>query len=294
MTMSNARQTVVFVGLGAIGLPMAMQLLRAGYDVIGIDISADRRSDAQRQGLRAVETLTEAPVSSVAIVMAATPSQVLAITTDDDGLFDHLSADSTCIVMSTVGPAGIECLIEPAARSSIRLIDAPVSGGVSGAESANLVIFAAGNHNDVIDARDVLGAMGNVRHCGNTPGNGQSLKLVNQLLCSVHLVAAAESLSFASRLGLDPAAVLDMVNQGSGASWMLTDRGPDMIADPDSNSEVATALDIFVKDSRLVAQAARQIGFTAPLLTAASSAFDSAAAIGLGRLGDFRVKDIYD
>lgn len=294
MSGSEGDRPVLFVGLGAIGLPMAVQLAEAGYEVTGVDVSPDRRRAAQGRGIAAVGNVAEAPSSDVAIVMAATASQVESIAAGGGGLFDVMPAGSSCIVMSTVGPSGIERLIAPAARHKIGLVDAPVSGGVSGAEAGTLVVFAAGEDGPLRQVGNVLKSIGNVHQCGARVGQGQSFKLINQLLCSVHLVAAAEAMSLAEWLGLDTQAVHRMIGGGAGASWMLADRGAHMVAKGGGDAAVGTALDIFVKDSDLVVEAARDIGFDAPLVAAANNAFNAAAASGLGRLDDFRVKDIYD
>ena len=101
---------------------------------------------------------------------------------------------------------------------------------VARARTGGRVIFAAGTPEDVASAAPVLDAMGTVRMTGQRLGDGQSIKVVNQHLCSVHIAAAAEALSLARSLGLDPAAVLDLIEKGAAGSWMLSDRGPRMVA----------------------------------------------------------------
>ena len=126
-----------------------------------------------------------------------------------------------------------------------------------------------------------------VRVTGDKLGDGQGIKVVNQHLCSVHIVAAAEALSLARALGLAPAAVLALVENGAAGSWMLSDRGPRMVAGTDV--EVTSAVDIFVKDSGLVMSAGASCGAQLPLLTAAHERFRRAAAAGLGPRDDSRV-----
>lgn len=128
-----------------------------------------------------------------------------------------------------------------------------MTGGVARAKTGALVIFAAGAPDDVAAARPVLEALGTVHVTGGNLGDGQSIKVVNQHLCSVHIVAAAEALSLARSLSLDPAAVFGLVEKGAAGSWMLSDRGPRMLAGTDV--EVTSAINIFVKDSGLVAAA---------------------------------------
>ena len=122
-------------------------------------------------------------------------------------------------------------------------MDAPVTGGVARARTGELVIFAAGEPGNVAYARPVLEALGTVRVTGHRLGDGQSIKVVNQHLCSVHIVAAAEALSLARLLGLDPVTVLQFVEKGAAGSWMLSDRGPRMVAGTDV--EVTSTINIW-------------------------------------------------
>src|SRR6185295_10787902 len=134
--------------------------------------------------------------------------------------------------------------------------------------------------------------MGAVHVTGENLGDGQSIKVVNQHLCSVHIVAAAEALSLARSLGLDPAIVLRLVEKGAAGSWMLSDRGPRMVAGTDV--DVTSAINLFVKDSGLVALAGERCGAQLPLLAIAHERFSRAAKGGLGLLDDSRVIDTWE
>ena len=171
-------------------------------------------------------------------------------------------------------------------RVGARVVDAPVTGGVARAKTGELVIFAAGEPRDIDAAAPVLSMMGVVRTTGERLGDGQSIKLVNQHLCSVHLTAAAEALSLARSLGLDPAVVLPLIEKGAAGSWMLSDRGPRMLAGTDV--EVTSSINIF-KDSGLVASAGESCGAALPLLAVAHERFKRAAEKGLGERDDSRV-----
>jgi 3-hydroxyisobutyrate dehydrogenase/putative dehydrogenase len=194
--------------------------------------------------------------------------------------------------MSTVGPQCVREQGEALQRAGARVVDAPVTGGVARARTGELVIFASGAPSDVALAMPVLEAMGTVRVTGQALGDGQSIKVVNQHLCSVHIVAAAEALSLARSLGLDPASVLRLVEKGAAGSWMLSDRGPRMVAGTDV--EVTSAIDIFVKDSGLVASAGESCGADLPLLAIAHERFCRAAEAGLGLRDDSRVIETWD
>jgi 3-hydroxyisobutyrate dehydrogenase/putative dehydrogenase len=278
---------VTFIGLGAIGLPMAQRISASGHAVTGVDLSSRARGLAQESGLAAVEGFADAPAASVVVAMVATPQQLASLV---DGVGANL-AGQTWVIMSTVGPDAVRREGERLAAAGARVIDAPVTGGTARARSGELVIFAAGAQRDIDDARPVLDAMGTVRITGTKLGDGQAIKLVNQHLCSVHIVAAAEALNLARSLGLDPAAVLDLVEKGAAGSWMLSDRGPRMLQGADVT--VTSAIDIFVKDSDLVVAAARACGADVPLLSVANARYHAAADAGLGARDDSRVIDTW-
>lgn len=274
---------VAFIGLGAIGLPMALQIQRAGHRVIGVELSDGNRALAHAQGLESSGDWQAASDADVVVVMVATPAQLDALVSQCTAL----KPGQHWVVMSTVGPASVR---EQAARlleKGVQVVDAPVTGGVARALTGSLLIFASGPQAAVAQVEPVLRAMGEVRDAGIEVGDGQAIKVVNQHLCSVHLVAAAEALSLAASLGLDPSRVLELVQKGAGGSWMLSDRGPRMLQGTDT--QVTSMVDIFVKDSGLVATAAQACHAAVPLLDVAHQRFCQAADAGLGRRDDSRV-----
>jgi 3-hydroxyisobutyrate dehydrogenase-like beta-hydroxyacid dehydrogenase len=280
---------VIFIGVGAIGLPMALQVQRAGHEVTGVDVSDTVIANAKSSGIATVSNYVDAPAADLVVVMVATPDQLA-------GLVGRVTEDSVrgqlWVIMSTVGPQSVREQGEALQQAGARVVDAPVTGGVARARTGELVIFAAGAPSDVASATPVLEAMGIVRVTGRKLGDGQSIKVVNQHLCSVHIAAAAEALSLARSLGLDPATVLRLVEKGAAGSWMLSDRGPRMVAGTDV--EVTSAINIFVKDSGLVASAGEACGAQLPLLAIAHERFCRAADAGLGLRDDSRVIETWD
>ena len=274
---------VSFIGVGAIGLPMALRIRQAGHQVTGIEVSDAMTATAQANGLETVRSLSDAPAADVVVVMVATPEQLAGVV----GNVSQTAPGQLWIIMSTVGPQSVREHGEILRRLGARVVDAPVTGGVARAKTGELVIFTAGAEDDVAAAKPVLDAMGHVRVTGTQIGDGQSIKVVNQHLCSVHLAAAAEALNLARSLGLDPAAVLSLVEKGAAGSWMLSDRGPRMCAGTDV--QVTSAINIFVKDSGLVAEAGASCGAELPLLSIANQRFRQAAEMGLGQRDDSRV-----
>jgi 3-hydroxyisobutyrate dehydrogenase len=274
---------VTFVGVGAIGLPMALRIKGAGHEVTGVDLSPRARELAQESGLATVDGFAAAPAAQVVVVMVATPQHL-------SSLVQSVGASvkgQTWIIMSTVGPDSVRAEGERLVAAGARVVDAPVTGGTARAKTGQLVIFASGDQADIDYVRPVLDTMGSVRNTGPKLGDGQAIKVVNQHLCSVHIVAAAEALNLARSLGLDPAAVLESIEKGAAGSWMLSDRGPRMLQGTDVG--VTSAINIFVKDSDLVADAAKSCGADVPLLSIANARYREAAEAGLGARDDSRV-----
>ena len=274
---------VVFVGMGAIGMPMALNIKAAGHDVQGVDVAEASRQRARTQGIEAVERYALTGKADVVVVMVATPQQLAALV--EEALPNV--AGQYWVIMSTVGPDAIIAAAAQLQQAGASVVDAPVTGGTARASTGDLVIFAAGEDVSLNHVAPVLTAMGRMKTVGNRPGDGQGIKVINQHLCAVHIVAAAEALNLAHSLGLDPAQVLPLVEGGAAGSWMLSDRGPRMLEGTDV--EVSSAVNIFVKDSGLVADAAAACEAEVPLLNVAHARYVAAAKAGLGQRDDSRV-----
>ncbi|TDS87538.1 NAD(P)-dependent oxidoreductase [Nesterenkonia aurantiaca] len=316
MTENPSTPKVTFVGVGAIGLPMAARVAAAGFDLTAVDFSAAQRTAAQEQGLRAAASAASAAEADAVIVMVATGDQLRSAALgshsqtsenpgsegpgaagagagepESAGLIAAMRPGTSLIVMSTVGPEAVQALVEPARERGIRLVDAPVTGGIARAALGSLRLFVSADPEGIQENRELLESMGTIVECGTEIGDGQAFKAVNQLLCSVHIVAAAEALALAQRLGLDPAQVLEAVAEGAAGSFMLSDRGPRMLEGPDA--QVASAVGIFVKDASLVSDIAGAHGFEAPMLEAARAKYLEAADAGLARQDDSQVIATY-
>jgi 3-hydroxyisobutyrate dehydrogenase/putative dehydrogenase len=263
---------VGWIGLGAMGGPMAARAAQAGLAVHAYDLDPERVPEGVERAASAAEAARDAAVLAL---MVATPEQA------EDALQEAApGAGTTVLVMATVGP-------EPVARwaQSHELVDAPVSGGVARAADGDLLIMVAGEAGAIARVQPLLdGLARSAPVVGDTPGDGQRMKLVNQLLCGVHIAAAAEALAFAQSLGLDPRAAWETVRGGAAASFMLDDRGARML--DEAFEDPKSALDIFVKDMGLVGEAARAAGQPTPLAAAAEQLYRAASRAGLGRLDD--------
>ena len=213
--------------------------------------------------------------------MVADAAQAQEALLGDDGAAAALPAEAAVVVMSTIGTEAVAALAEDGRP----LLDAPVSGGVARAETGELLVMVGGPARAVRAprarprrGRDDRGAL------RRAPGDGQAVKLVNQLLCGVHIAAAAEALAYAQALGLDPAKVHDTIRHGAAASFMLDDRGSRMLTR--EFDDVRSALDIFVKDMGLVVDAGAANGARTPLAEAARRLYDEGSEQGLGREDD--------
>lgn len=279
------RADAVVVGLGAMGLPMAHNVRAAGLEVVGVEPSPARRAVTR---LDVVPNVDDAPDADVVIVMVATGEQLARVV---DAVAHRDLSGSTWVVTGTIGPGVVRRQAERLRAARAGVVDAPVTGGVAGAEAGTLLLFVSGAAVDIERARPVLESLGTPEVVGGHVGDGQVMKIVNQLLCSVHLVAAAEALALAGRLGLNSERALELLTRGGAASWMLADRGPKMLTTTGGN--VYSSVDIFVKDSALVADAAATAGLTVPVLAAARERFVAAHHAGLGTADDSRVIDVY-
>jgi len=287
----NAIRTVGFVGLGAMGLPMAMALLARNFVVQGYDVRTQAREALVRAGgLESVTAAGSAAGADVLVLMVVNATQAEEVLFAA-GSLDALPAHGTVILMSTCPPAGVAAIAARVSTAGRRFVDAPVSGGVAGARTAGLTIMAAGPGADVEAVRPVLAAMGQrIFHVGETPGQGAMVKSVNQLLCGAHIAIAAEALALAAKLGLDGQMLLEVMGGSGAASWILNDRGPRMLqAEP----EVTSTVDIFVKDLGIVMQAGRDAKAALPMAAIAHQLFLSVSGRGAGAADDSQVIRAY-
>lgn len=276
---------VGWIGLGAMGTPMAKVAAAAGHAVTAFDVNP-AAAPALAPEIAAAGTAREAAKDAdVIVVMVATGPQLDDVLFGDGGIAEVLDADSTLLVMATVGPLAIEEAAQKLAPVTTHLVDAPVSGGVARAGKGDLLVMVGGAEADVDRVRPVLDALASTAPVvGAKPGDGQRFKAVNQLLCGVHIAVAGEALALADAMGLDLAQVHEVLGAGAAASFMFADRGSRMVQG--EFDDVRSALDIFVKDMGIVAQAARQADQPVPLAAAAEQIYVRGRQQGLGRKDD--------
>ena len=287
-------QNLAFVGLGAMGVPMAKTLVSAGSLLSVFDVRPENAVPLVEVGATLAGSPREAATGADALfLMVVNAGQAEGVLFGEDGAAEALAEGSAVVLMSTVGPEAARGMEGRLSGRGVRMLDAPGSGGVARAERGDLLVMAGGPEDLFEGLRPALEAMGStVVHCGPSAGDGQSVKLVNQLLCGVHIAAAGEALAYAEALGLDPRRVHETIRHGAAGSFMLEDRGERML--DRQFLPAKSALDIFVKDMGLVREAARQNDFETPLSDAAYRLYEKGSSLGLGGEDDSGVLRVFE
>ncbi len=223
---------IAFLGLGHMGLPMANNLAAAGHHVVGFDVFQGAKDAAAAGGLAVAESGTAAVTAAsadIVITMFQTGAQVLDAyrgVDGADGLLAVATPGTLFIDSSTIAVDDARAAHELAEASGHRSLDAPVSGGVVGAENATLAFMVGGTDEDFEAARPVLEAMGRrIVHCGGA-GLGQAAKVCNNMILAVSQIAVAEAFVLGERLGLSHQALFDVASNASGQCWALTTNCP--------------------------------------------------------------------
>lgn len=282
---------IAFAGLGAMGRPMAANLVKAGHRVRGTDINPAALDWLTAHGGEAAESARAAAAGADALILMVVNADQAEAVLFEAGALDALAPNGLVILCATCPPARAAAIGAKVEASQRRFVDAPVSGGVVGAEAGSLTIMAGAPEATFKTAEPILKAMGSrLYHVGGKAGDGAMVKTINQLLCGVHIAAAAEALALGERAGLDTALLLEIYSSSAAGSWMLGNRGPRMLMD---DPPVTSAVDIFVKDLGIVLDAGH--GTKAPLFLAAAAhqLFLAASGMGLGKAGDSKVIEAY-
>ncbi|MBN9185528.1 MAG: 3-hydroxyisobutyrate dehydrogenase [Microbacterium sp.] len=221
--------TIAFIGLGHMGLPMAANLVSAGHDVRGFDLVAELRDAARDRGIAIASSGEDAAaVADIVITMLPAGRHVLAAygTDDTPGLLAAARPGTLFIDSSTIAVDEARAAAVAAASAGHRALDAPVSGGVVGAENGTLAFMVGGGDADFAAALPVLETMGGrIVHCGG-PGMGQAAKVCNNLILGISQIAVAEAFVLGERLGLSHEALFDVASHASGQCWALTTNCP--------------------------------------------------------------------
>lgn len=234
------RPVIGFIGLGIMGLPMTLNLLKAGYPVVAWNRSPARIDEAERAGAgRGASPADVAARADVVIVCVTATADVQAVVLGTPGMpgapaipgaIEGLRAGSVLIDMSSISPQVTREIAERLRARDVAMIDAPVSGGEVGAINGTLAIMAGGDAAVLDRVRPVLEAMGRtITHCGPN-GAGQTVKVCNQIVVSVNALAMCEALVFCQQSGIDPATMIEAISGGAASSWQLVNFGPKIVA----------------------------------------------------------------
>ena len=262
-------QRVGFIGLGEMGLPMARNVCARGFEVYGYDIRSEPQQALRETGGRIAASAGDAARDADGvIVMVRTPAQAEEVVLGAGGVLEHVRPGTMVAVMSTIGVACMRRLGAAARARGLRFLDAPVSGGRARAEAATLTVIVGGDAEDLAYGRPLLDVMGSrLAHVGDI-GAGTAVKMANQVILTVSLIAAREVAAIVEAAGVPATTAWDVLRTCTGTTWVV-ENWPTASAwieryDP------GTSLDILVKDSGLALDLAREEGVPAPMLGLAS------------------------
>lgn len=273
-------ERVGFIGLGIMGRGMAMNLLRAGFNLTVWNRTASRADELVAAGAKAATSpaALAAECDLIFICVSDTPD-VLAVTLGEQGVLAGARPGSLVVDMSTISPQAAREIAARLAETGVHSLDAPVSGGSEGAAKGTLSIMVGGPAEQVERARPCFEAMGKtITHVGEH-GAGQTVKLVNQILVVINMLAVSEALVFAQASGADLEKTLTAVMGGAAGSWMLANRAPQALR---RDWRPGFTIDLQQKDLRLVLEAADQVG--APMI-ATSMVFHMYRTLQMAGLG---------
>jgi 3-hydroxyisobutyrate dehydrogenase-like beta-hydroxyacid dehydrogenase len=276
--MANA---VGFIGLGAMGGPMALNLVTHGFTLVVHDIDPAKTERLRACGAAVAESPAAiAGAVSRTICMVETTAQAEAVIAGKDGILERARPGHIVVCMSTIDPLVARRLGETLAGRGIAMLDAPVSGGTERATSGDLSIIAGGAADTVKACDDLFRAMGrNVFHVGGL-GQGLAMKLVNNMLVQVNTVAVAEALVLGVKAGLDPQTIYEVVRVSTGTSFAFETRVPRILR---RDFAPGGTVDISFKDQELETQFAKQLGVPVLLANVSQQVYQMARAAGLNK-----------
>ena len=265
------------IGLGIMGSAMAINLAKAGYDVIGTDLIFEARAALVKAGGTAVETSRE---------VSGLSSHRLIASLGKAALYDVCAALATSCTKGTIvleagtlPIAAKQKMCGLLAEKGVILLDSPLSGTGAQAKERDLAVYASGDSKAIEEVRPIIDAFSRVCYDVGEFGNGMKVKFANNLLGAIHNIAAAEAVLFGVRSGLDPVMLVKLLGNGAGTSRMLEVRGP-MMASRTWAEEVTMKNSVWQKDMKLIGEALQAVGCPAPLFSACIPIYIAAVASG--------------
>ncbi|MFH1156596.1 MAG: NAD(P)-dependent oxidoreductase [Pseudomonadota bacterium] len=283
MTVSPENTTLGFIGLGVMGKSMASHLLDAGYPLHVYTRTKEKaRPLCSRGAVWEDSPAALAARCNLIITIVGYPSDVEQVWLGEGGLIANTGPGSILIDMTTSSPELAVRLFEAGRTRSVKVLDAPVSGGDMGARNAALSIMVGGEKSVFQETLPVFEAMGKNIVFQGPAGSGQHTKLANQMAIAAGLVAVCEALAYSAKAGLDPATVLKSIGAGAAGSWSLNNLGPRMIA-----GDFAPGFYVkhFIKDMTIALESSKALGLDTPGLILARELYKTLAERGYGELG---------
>ncbi len=270
---------VGFIGLGNMGVPMAQNLLKAAYEVTGFDLNAQATELLTANGGTSANSVADAcKAAEVVITMLPAGEQVRDVYLGADGVLASVAPGTLLIDSSTIDVQTARDVAQAAQDKGLAMADAPVSGGVTGAEAATLTFMVGGSDDAFERARPVLEKMGKtIVHAGG-PGNGQAAKICNNMILGASMIVVCEAFLLAEKLGLDAQKLFDISSKSSGQCWSMTSYcpvpGPVPASPANRDYKAGFTAAMMLKDLKLAQAAARATHATTPLGAGAAAVYD--------------------
>lgn len=285
---------VGLIGLGVMGFGMACNLIKAGYTVVAYDVAKERISLLPNQ-TKVIAVDSPAAVlerTNTVITMLPNSPHVQEVLYGKNGLLSKdIPEDTLYIDMSSISPDVTREIGKDLASKGIRFIDAPVSGGQTGAMNGTMTIMVGGAKEDMDDAMPLFEAMGkNIIYCG-TCGAGQIVKVANQLMSAINLISMSEAFTLATKAGVDPAIVMNVIKGGSGRCWAVEDRMPHILK---GEFDPGFKIDLHTKDIGLAVDMAKKMGLPLFATNLVNEIFKTAQVKGLGGKDNCAVIKLYE
>ena len=278
-----------FIGLGNMGGPMAKHLINANHQVKGFDLVPDCISRFENSGGTAAKDVADASTDvEIIITMLPAGKDVRDVYLGEAGVLASCNCNPMLIDCSTIDVDTARSVAKNANNNGLLMLDAPVSGGVIGAEAATLTFMVGGPEKTFNKAEPLLNLMGkNIIHAGGT-GNGQVAKVCNNMILGISMVGVSEAFVLAEKLGLDHQKLFDIASTASGQCWAMTSYcpvpGPVPASPANKDYKAGFTLDMMLKDLRLSQEAAISCGANTPMGAEAASLYGLLQATGLGDL----------
>lgn len=285
--------TIGFIGLGVMGFPMASNLLKAGKKLIVFDINIEQAAKLPYQENVMVASSIEDLAKQVDIVLLMLPNSphVKETILGKDGLVEFLAPGSLIIDMSSISSTVTKEIANELDKRQIDLMDAPVSGGQTGAVNGSLTFMVGGEKENFDEALMLLQIMGEkIIHCGEV-GSGQTVKIVNQLMSAVNLVSMSEGFTLGVKGGVDPEIMRDVILNGSGRCWALEDRMPMIL---ERNFEPGFTVDLHTKDIMLALEVGKELQVPLYATSLVHELFKTLQAKGEGRKDNAAIITLYE